>query len=269
MSVLNTDPWKNISDRFYELWNIPNCLGAADGKHIRIEKLPNSNSTNFNFKQYHSVVLMATCDADGLFTVIETGFAGRNHDGGIFKQTALYRKLEMNGLNIPESLPWPHDETQQNFPYYFVGDAAFPLKRYMMRPYPSSSLNNKKRIYNYRLSRARKTIECAFGMMTAKFQVLSVPIRCKKLENVINIIKAVCILHNFIRKNDGLQYMPSFIAPKRTPNGPENNNLHNLQLQEEHIILQPTSAPATFRKYLSNYFIQPRVALPWQNNYCI
>jgi len=71
------------------LWNLPNCVGAIDGKHVRIEKFANSGSSNFNYKSYHSTVLLACCDADGLFTMIETGYAGRNSDGGIFRASVM------------------------------------------------------------------------------------------------------------------------------------------------------------------------------------
>jgi hypothetical protein len=71
MAIPSTEKWKDISNRFYELWNIPNCLGAMDGKHIRIKKLLNSGSTNYNYKGYNSIILLAVCDADGLFTMID------------------------------------------------------------------------------------------------------------------------------------------------------------------------------------------------------
>lgn len=91
MPIPNIQGWINITNRFKELWNIPNCLGAIDEKHVRIQKLPNSGLTSYNYKDYHSIVLMACSDADGLFTMIETGFAGRNSDGGIFRASALKR----------------------------------------------------------------------------------------------------------------------------------------------------------------------------------
>ncbi|KAK9680276.1 DDE superfamily endonuclease [Popillia japonica] len=153
MAIPTTERWKYIANRFDQLWNIPNCLGAIDGKHVRIQKLPNSGS-------------------NGLFTIIETGYAGRNNDGGIFRASNFNHCLERGRLNLPTTACLPNDESRQNVPYFFVGDNAFPLKRYLMRPYPVRTLDNKKRIFNYRLSRGRKTIECTFGMMTQKFQTV-------------------------------------------------------------------------------------------------
>lgn len=153
--------WKKISECFYVLWNLPYCLGALDGKHIRVEKIPDTGSSNFNYKSFHSIVLMACSDADGLFTSIETGYAGRNSDGGIFRASAIKHWVENNRLNIPPPCILPTDDNL--FPYYFVGDEAFSLLRYLMRPYPQRTLNNVRRVFNYRLSRARKTVECALA----------------------------------------------------------------------------------------------------------
>lgn len=58
MPVSTSDGWKTIAARFSELWHLPNCLGAIDGKHIRIQKVPNSGSSNFNYKDYHSVGML-------------------------------------------------------------------------------------------------------------------------------------------------------------------------------------------------------------------
>lgn len=85
----NKAQWKRIAQRFESLWNLPNCISSLDGKHIRIDKLPNTGSSNFNYKAYHSIVLLGCCDADGLFTMIETGYAGKNSDGGIFRASAM------------------------------------------------------------------------------------------------------------------------------------------------------------------------------------
>lgn len=252
--------WKMIAQRFDLLWNLPNCLGALDGKHIRIEKLPNSGSLNFNYKSYHSIVLMACSDADGLFTYIETGFAGRNSDGGIYRASTIKHFIEGGNLDIPAPLRLPNDDNNCEFPFYFVGDEAFPLTHYLLRPYPQRVLDNTKRIFNYRLSRGRKTVECAFGMMTEKFQVLSTAIKCHDHAKINNIVKSLCILHNYVRKREGIPYC----AHKEN-----SNNTHDVTIQPQQIQLNAHSSPNALRNYLANYFLKPQAALPWQNNYIV
>jgi len=101
MPIPDKQQWKIIAERFETLWNLPNFIGALDGKHVRIEKFPNTGSTNYNYKSFHSVILMACCDADGLFTMIEVGYAGRNSDGGIFRASAMKHWITHAGFDIP------------------------------------------------------------------------------------------------------------------------------------------------------------------------
>lgn len=260
----DTEGWINIASRYYEVWNLPNCVGSIDGKHIRITKLPNSGSANFNYKNYHSVILLGCCDADGFFTIIDCGFAGRNSDGGVFRVSTIGRLLERANTSIPTAGQLPHDEGENEFPYYFVADNAFPLRRNLMRPYPDRNLTNKKRIFNYRLSRGRKTIECTFGMMTQKFQIFLAPIRCHKYDTIISIVKCGCVLHNFIRRRDGASYTAARTTEQQQALPPR-----NMTIVEENGIINNTSPPHSVREYLANYFIQPRNALPWQWNYCV
>ena len=69
-------------------------------------------------------------------------------------------------IHLPNSKSLPNCEDNTPSPYTFVADEAFPLTSYIMRPYPGHSLDHdNKRIFNYRLSRARRVIENTFGKM--------------------------------------------------------------------------------------------------------
>jgi hypothetical protein len=45
-------------------------------------------------------------------------------------------------------------------PFVFIGDEAFKLSEHLMKPYARRSLDDIKRIYNYRLSFGRQMVEC-------------------------------------------------------------------------------------------------------------
>jgi len=64
-----------------------------------------------------------------------------------------YWKTPKNPLNIPEPRPLPGRPLP--VPFVAVGDVAFALTTYVLKPYPESSLTTEKRIYNYRLRRTR------------------------------------------------------------------------------------------------------------------
>ena len=61
---------------------------------------------------------------------------------------------------------------------YLVRDEIFPLKTWVMRLYPGSALvYEEKKIYNYGHSRARRVIENAFGILSARWRIFHKPIR--------------------------------------------------------------------------------------------
>ncbi|KAJ8877006.1 hypothetical protein PR048_021458 [Dryococelus australis] len=109
--------------------------------------------------------MVASVGAHALFVTIDVGAPGKNSDGGVFHASKLGRWLAMDSLNIPVPASLPGDETGTPFPYYLCAVEAFPLRENIVRPYPRRTLNNTRRVCNYRLSRARKSIECAFGLM--------------------------------------------------------------------------------------------------------
>ena len=142
------EEWKKISQEFYTKWNFPNCIGSLDGKHVTIIAPPRSGSMFFNHKGTYSIVLLALVDADRKFLCIDVGSYGKNADSGIFENSAMYRAFENGSLNLPDDDYLPDGEDLGKMPYVVVGDEAFPLKNYIMRPCPGKQLTEDKIIYN-------------------------------------------------------------------------------------------------------------------------
>jgi DDE superfamily endonuclease len=86
-------------------------------------------STHYNYKNTHSIILLAVCDANYRFTYVDIGAPGRRSDGGVFKSSSLYERLEGNNLDLPEPSVITDRESDPKVPYFFIGDAAFPLAK--------------------------------------------------------------------------------------------------------------------------------------------
>jgi hypothetical protein len=143
-----------------------------------------------------------------------------------------------------------------NFSFYFVADEVFPLSRHMIQPFPETTLTKERQVFNYRLSRARKSVECAFGMLCSKFKVLDTTTNCN-LETVDNIIKCVCILHNFVRMKEGKLSEPLTIE----------NNCDADGIRVSNCFQQTHSGQPTDEGVLVSYFFKSGVALPWESKY--
>ena len=71
-----------------------------DGTHIALQAPANSGSTYYNYKQFHSIILMAMVDAHYRVIMFDVGVNGRNSDGGVFASSTMSSGLE-NTMNIP------------------------------------------------------------------------------------------------------------------------------------------------------------------------
>ncbi|OXA55620.1 putative nuclease HARBI1 [Folsomia candida] len=167
-----TDQWITNEIGFRTRWNFPNCVGAVDGKHCRIQAPNFSGSTYHNYKGFFSIVLMAVVDHKYKFSAVDIGASGSQSDGGVFGRSEIGKRLENGKLGLPEpKIVGPHLQ-----PHVIVADDAFALKPYMMKPFPGKFLTLERRIYNYRLSRARNVSENAFGMLAARWRIFHTPI---------------------------------------------------------------------------------------------
>lgn len=145
-----------------------------------------------------------------MLTYINVGAPGRESDGGVYCNCSLSHALENNTLHIPSARPLPGRENPT--PFVVVADDAFALKPYLMKPFAFRNQSIPERIYNYRLSRARRIIENVFGIISARFRVLRRTIELPR-NKVKTIVCAICVLHNFLMsQNNSL----SVYAPRGT-----------------------------------------------------
>ena len=91
-----------------------------------------------------------------------------------------------------------------------MGDEAFPLQSWLLRPYPGQGILEEQRIFNYRLSSARRVIENAFSILAARGQVFTQPIQ-STAEKTAPVVKATICLHNFLRQKNSAGCPKDFV----------------------------------------------------------
>lgn len=96
---------------------------------------------------------------------------------GVLAQSKFGKKLFCDELDLPPHSILPN--STETFPHFFIGDSAFPLKKNLMRPYPGKCLPIERKIFNYRISRARVVIENAFGILVARWRILRTTLNCR------------------------------------------------------------------------------------------
>jgi len=96
MPTFTEQYWKDISTGFEKQANFPHCIGAIDGKHIRIIKPTGTGSQHYNYKQFFSIVLLAVVDSDYKFIYVDVGSFGKDSDSTIFKNSTLWTLLANN-----------------------------------------------------------------------------------------------------------------------------------------------------------------------------
>ncbi|XP_050817068.1 uncharacterized protein LOC127054830 isoform X2 [Gopherus flavomarginatus] len=173
-----------ILDSFAAM-GFPNCGGAIDGTHIPILAPEHQGTQYINHKGYFSMVLQALVDHKGRFTNIHVEWPGRVHDAHVFRSTALFKLLQQ-GNYFPDQRTTVGDV---EMPIVILGDPAYPLMPWLMKPY-TGSLDSGQELFNYRLSKCRMVVECAFGCLKARWRTL---LTCSNLSQTnVPFVIAAC-----------------------------------------------------------------------------
>lgn len=209
---------------------------------------------------------MALVDAEYKFIWVDTGANGSAaSDAQIWNASEVKETIEDGTIGLPAPDPLPGDD--RPMPFFLIGDDAFALKPWMMKPFSRRCLTREERVFNYRLSRARRIVENAFGILAQRFGCLLTKLRHNP-QTVERIVLACVCLHNIMR----LRY-------------PALQNAALDQEDEEHNIIPgawrdrtnldemnyarggnfTSKAAKSQRLYLKEYYNSPTGAVPWQD----
>ena len=260
------EDWQRIELGFRHCWNFPNCLGAVDGKHISVNKPPESGTLFHNYKGFFSIVLLALVDANYKFIAVDVDEYGANTDSNVFRSSKWGDKFINNQLDMPGPKKLPDLKDEGPLPHVIIGDEVFPCLHNLLRPYPrhdNRTLPKAEAIFNYRLCHARMTVECAFGILAQRFRIFNrrIPL-CT--DNADKVVKAATCLHNYLREDKPVDQIYAELNPTRQAYF-DDAGVACLYLPPLPGYRTSTVAQGV-RDIFKFYFNSPQGRVPWQDN---
>ncbi|XP_026386320.1 uncharacterized protein LOC113281723 [Papaver somniferum] len=192
-------PQEIVEDtRFYPYFK--NCVGVVDGMHIPVMVGVDEQGP---FRNRHGVLsqnVMAACSFGSQFQYVLAGWEGSATDSCVLN-AALTRHSK---LRVPEGKFYLVDEDYRNTPGLI---APYPGVRYQLSEFSGADdLQNAQELFNFRHSLLRSTIESTFKIWKARFPILTAA-PLYPLQTQVKLVIATCILHNYIRKEKGEDWL--------------------------------------------------------------
>ena len=191
------DEIMEIAAEFEIKYGVPQVFGCIDSTHIP-KKHPQVNSqVYFNYKMFHSINVQDVCDSKGRFVDINCRWLGSVHDTKVFANSNIRSSLASNFLPITfrELIPGT-----VKVPNFLIGDPAYPLTPYCLKR--TWSLFKWWGGYIQQFFKRRQEPNwISFWSLKNRWAVQTKMIDIK-LENILKVVNACFILHNFCEARD-------------------------------------------------------------------
>lgn len=152
-------------------------------------------------------------------------------------------------------------------PHYFIGDDAFSFLRRLMKPYKfkrNETATDEKNVFNYRLSRARRCVESAFGLLSVKWQCINSVFQCQP-NKVKTIVAACCLLQNFLLNRTPETYIPEDFVDQHDDSTGVSTHAEWRRLVSQNFDSDPVNDPEVIRETLKQFVNSPVGSLSFQN----
>jgi hypothetical protein len=189
-------------------------------------------------------------------------------DAAIWNSCALKTLIDSKSLNLPIPQNLPGSTSGHLVPFHIIGNDAFALTTTLMKPYPThinGSYAEKYaiRCFDYRLSRARRVVENAFGILSSRFRIFHTPIQLTNLETIDSLVLACVSLHNWLIKIRPREIRVGDLEQRQTVCESEFPNISKVFDSNS-----SSNAAREMREYLTAYF-NGKGARRWQHPFIL
>ncbi|XP_063544323.1 uncharacterized protein LOC134752584 [Cydia strobilella] len=172
-----------VTDRFKQLYKLPNVLGVVDGVQIALHDLSPAHEDVFlNRAGFHSLNVQLICDADLNILSVDNSQGGCVHDCAVWAAHPLH--LQLQRLH------------KQGERVYLLGDSGYLQRVTLMTRFPTPS-NPYETLYNFFHFRAWSSIKQCIHMLRRRWRRLTISLPENKARKIIN---ACAVLHNMAQQ---------------------------------------------------------------------
>jgi len=199
----------------YQRLGMGGAIGSTDCTHFPLGKCSRKISVLCTGKEgFPTLAYSATCSHSRKIYHCSGGFFGTRNDKTISKHDSFITLLRTNDLYTKfEWTLYESEHTQRTVTgVILLCDGGYHKWRQMMCPLKHTS-RLMHTLWSCQLESVRKDIECTFGILKVRFNVLRFPLPyMAKTWNayrskIDNIVWSCCILHNLLLRHDGLEFL--------------------------------------------------------------
>jgi hypothetical protein len=200
----------------------PGILGSIDCMHWKWKNCPTAWKGQYtSHSREPTLILEAIASYDRWIWHAFFGLLGSHNDINVLEHSSVFTELAQGRAPLVNYSINGHDYTMR----YYLVDGIYPQWSTFVKTI-SAPLEAKKKHFARVQEVCRKDVECAFGILQARFSIVRGPARFWDETILNNIMKACIILHNMI------------IEDERDPNGVQQDDDYD-QVPEN--ILTPVS----------------------------
>ena len=202
----------------------PGMLGSIDCMHWQWRNCPFALAGQFTRGdiKHPTVILEAVASYDRWIWHAFFGVAGSNNDINVLNQSSLFHEVLRGEAPTVNFTVNGHEYNRG----YYLADGIYPSWPVFMKGVTLPQ-NEKHRLFTTVQSALRKDVECAFGVLKARFNIIAVPGRSYSRRTLGLIMRACVILHNMIiddergtNLEDNYETVVSSVGPAIQNNAP-------------------------------------------------
>ena len=198
----------------------PGCIGSWDCKHFPWKNCPVRLAGQHKGHAEggkKTLILESVADHRRYIWYMNFGDPGSLNDLNVLDKSSIVGSMLSGSLNLTIA-PYTVNGRERDWAYFLV-DGIYPEWAIFVKTF-SEKHGHKKKVFGDRQEAVRKDIECAFGILVQKFQVLSRPLRGWFLDELKDILDACVILHNMVveeRTNSRVENVGEEVATRSFP----------------------------------------------------